>query len=172
MLKMSSTPISATQKPINLVDEFGDCDENEVRKTSTLTKGTTGADYLSSNQFSHIVSISAKNIRNYLILDAKRAFDQLRQAFTKAPIRQHFDPEWYIRIKIDASGYAISGVVSQLTNNLSQWYPLAYYSWKMIPTKTKYKTYNGKLLAIVKVFKKWWHYLESCKHKVFIFYQL
>ena len=33
----------------------------------------------------------------------------------------------------------------------------------------RYKTYNSKFLAIVKVFKTWQHYLEGCKHKVLIF---
>ena len=36
----------------------------------------------------------------------------------------------------------------------------------MFPAKTWYKTYDGKLLAIVEAFKTWRHYLEGCKHKV------
>ena len=48
----------------------------------------------------------------YLTPKARLAFTQLRKAFTKALILQHFDPECYIRIKIDVSGYAISGVLS------------------------------------------------------------
>ena len=39
----------------------------------------------------------------------------------------------------------------------------------MIPAETRYKTYNGELLAIVEVFKTWRHYLEGCKHKVLVF---
>ena len=99
MLKMSPTPTSATQKLRDLVDEFGrgDRGENIARKTSTLTKRPTKADYLSSNHVIHTVSnfVSnlAKNVSNYLISDAKKAFDQLRQAVTKALILQHFDPE-------------------------------------------------------------------------------
>ena len=42
------------------------------------------------------------------------AFTQLRQAFVKASILHHFDLESYIRIKTNASGYAIGGVLSQL----------------------------------------------------------
>ena len=38
----------------------------------------------------------------------------------------------------------------------------------MIPAKTQYETRNGELLAIVEAFKTWRHYLESCKHKVFV----
>lgn len=38
----------------------------------------------------------------------------------------------------------------------------------MIPAETRYKTHNGKLLAIVEVFKTWRHYLKGCKHKVLV----
>ena len=97
VLRMSLTP--TTQKSMNFVDEFGegDCGENGARRTSTSTKGPTGKDYLSSDYVSHavsnIVSNSSKNVSNYLTPDIKRAFDQLRQVFTEAPILQHFDPE-------------------------------------------------------------------------------
>ena len=39
----------------------------------------------------------------------------------------------------------------------------------MIPAKTRYKTHNDKLLAIVKTFKTWCHYLEEYKHKNLVF---
>ena len=38
----------------------------------------------------------------------------------------------------------------------------------MIPTKTRYETHDGELLAIVEVFKILRHYLEGCKHEVLI----
>ena len=172
MLRMS--PTSTTQKLMNLVDQFGGGDrgKNKARKASASTKGPTGADYPSSDHVSHtvsnIVSNSAKNISNYLTPDAKMAFDQLRQAFTEAPIFQYFDPEWYIRVKTDTSGYAIGGILSQLTNDSGQWHLVAYFLRKIIPAKTWYKTYNGEFLAIVKAFKTWRHYLKSCKHEVFV----
>ena len=50
----------------------------------------------------------------FLTLGAKKVFNKLRQAFTKAPILQHFDPKCHIQIETDASGYAIGGVLSQL----------------------------------------------------------
>ena len=53
----------------------------------------------------------------FLTLDTRDTFNQLRQAFTKALILQHFDPEWHIRIETDASGYAIKRVLSQLTSD-------------------------------------------------------
>ena len=48
----------------------------------------------------------------FLTPDAKKAFNQLRQAFTKVPILWHFDLECHIWIETDASGYAIGRVLS------------------------------------------------------------
>ena len=44
------------------------------------------------------------------------AFTQLRQAFVEAPILHHFNLESHIQIQIDAPGYAISVVISQLSS--------------------------------------------------------
>ena len=53
--------------------------------------------------------------------------------------------------------------------NLGQWHLIAFFFRKMIPIEIWYKTYNNKLLAIIKAFKTWYHYLEGCKHGVLIF---
>ena len=159
MLKMNPTPTSSMQKLMNLVDEFagGDYDENEVRRTSALMKRPAGADYPSSNHVSYtvnnFVSNSAQKVSNYPTLDAKRAFDQLRQAFTEAPILQYFDSERYIRVETDASGHAIGGVLSQLIHRSGQWHLVPYLLRKIIPAKTQYETHDGELLAIVETFK-------------------
>ena len=39
----------------------------------------------------------------------------------------------------------------------------------MILAKTRYKTHDQKLLAIIEAFKTWHHYLEGCKYEVFFF---
>ena len=130
MLRMSPIPTSDTKKSMNLVDEFGGGDrgKNEAR-TPASTKRPTGADYPFSNYVNPAVS-------NYLTPDAKKGFNQLRQPFTQAPILQYFDTEQYIRVKTDASGYAIGEVLSQLNNDLGRWYPVAYFLYKMISAKT------------------------------------
>ena len=51
---------------------------------------------------------------------------------------------------------------------LSQWHLVAFFSRKMILIKTWYETHNGKLLAIIEIFKTWRHYLKDCKHEVFV----
>ena len=109
-------------------------------------------------------SKTKKTKTGFFILKARLTFTQLRQAFVEASILHHFNLESHIWIEIDESGYAIGGVLSQLSSgtrpdgvvtkaDLSQWHPVAFFSREMIPTKTRYKTHNGKLLAIVEVFK-------------------
>ena len=91
---------------------------------------------------------------DFLTLKAKLTFIKLRQAFLKTSILHHFNPKRHIQIEIDALGYTIGGVLSQLTlDNLSQWYPLAFLSQKMILAETRYETDNNKFLAIIKAFK-------------------
>ena len=109
-------------------------------------------------------SKSKKTIRSldFFTPGAKLAFTKLRQAFIKALILYHFDPEYHIRIETDVSGYTIGGVLSQLTsNNLGQWHPVAFFSRKIIPAETRYETHNDELLAIVEAFKTWRHYLKG-----------
>ena len=130
------------QKLINLVNEFGEGDhgKNKAKRASVSTKGPTGADYQSSNHVSHTIcninSNSAKNVSNYLTSDAKKAIEQLFQAFTKALIFQHFDLKKYIRVETDVFEHAISGVLSQLINDVGQWHPVAYFLHEMIHAKT------------------------------------
>ena len=152
---------------------------NETVKNSSKSKR-------SKNDKSEISTrpsdIGATGEPMFLTPGARGAFNHLRQAFIKAPILRHFDPECHIRIETDASGYAIGGVLSQLStdwatpdesnlankSDFGQWHPVAYFSRKMIPVETRYKTHDAKLLAIVEVFKTWRHYLEGCKHEVLV----
>ncbi len=112
--------------------------------------------------------------------------------FSKALILRHFEPKCHIRIETNASGYVIGGVLNQMTldhldqlfsnpvtyinlnpifskSEIGQWYPIAFFSRKMISAETQYKTHNQELLAIVEVFKTWHHYLEGCKYEVHVF---
>ena len=79
---------------------------------------------------------------SFLTPEAKLAFSRIRQAFTEAPILHHYDPERYIQIKTDASGYAINSILSQLTPESGQWHPIVFFSRKMIPAETGYETHD------------------------------
>ena len=153
MLKTSPQPAGAL--PATAIDDsevVGNSGGNEGKSAkSDFTKPVRGAEEPS-----------------FLTPNARRAFTQLRQAFTEAPILRHFDPERHIRIETDASGYAIGGVLSQMTSEIGQWHPVAYYLRKMISAKMRYETHDVKLLAIVEAFKNWRHYLEGCQYEVLV----
>ena len=53
----------------------------------------------------------------FLTPGARKAFTELRQAFIKAPIFHHFDPERHIWVETDASGHPIARVFNQLTSD-------------------------------------------------------
>ena len=153
MLKTSPQPADAL--PATAVDDsevVGSSGGNEGKSAkSDFTKPVRGAEEPS-----------------FLTPDARRAFTQLRQAFTEAPILRHFNPERHIRIETDASGYAIGGVLSQMMSETGQWHLVAYYSRKMITAETCYEMHDAELLTIVEAFKNWRHYLEGCQYKVLV----
>lgn len=100
--------------------------------------------------------------------EAKEAFENLKTVFTSAPILRHFGPTRAIRVETDASGYAISGVMSQHYDfeGKLQWYPVAYFSRKMTSAEKNYDTYDGELLALVDSFKAWRQYVEGAQHQI------
>ena len=115
----------------------------------------------------------------FLTSDARTAFNYLQLAFIEASIFWHFDPKYHIWIETNAMGYAIDGMLSQLTSrtsphgvviktDLGQWHPVVFFLRKMILAETWYETHNSQLLAIVKAFKIWHHYLESWKYELFV----
>ena len=90
----------------------------------------------------------------FLTANAKKAFTKLRQAFIEASILNYFNLEYHIQIEMDALGYVISGIFSQLiSDDLGQWHLIAFFFRKMISAETQYETYNRELLVIVAAFK-------------------
>jgi hypothetical protein len=63
-----------------------------------------------------------------------------------------------IRLKTDASGKAITGIISQLivwpvpAGEKPEYHPVAFFSKKMDPAEENYGTPDQELMAIVKSF--------------------
>jgi hypothetical protein len=69
------------------------------------------------------------------------AFQVLKQAFTTAPILQHFDPEKPIIMETDWSDYVSAGILSQHANS-GELHPVACYSKKHSPAECNYQIYD------------------------------
>ena len=86
----------AERNEIGIVGDGGNCEDKTIK--TSLSKNLNRA-------------------IGYLTPKARLAFIKLSKVFTKALILWHFDPKCHLRIETDVSGYAIGGVLSQLTSN-------------------------------------------------------
>ena len=86
---------------------------NETFKNLSKSKKAKNDESKSSTRS---LDIRATGEPIFLTSGANKAFNCLRQAFIKALILQHFNPECHIQIETDAAGYAIGGVLSQLSS--------------------------------------------------------
>ena len=91
-------------KPTGALPATGVDDSKVVRSSDRNNRKSAKSDF--------IKFIRRAEEPSFLISDIRRAFTQLRQAFTKAPILQYFDPDHHIKIGTDASVYAIGSVIS------------------------------------------------------------
>jgi len=93
----------------------------------------------------------------------EQVFDSLKKAFISAPILHHVDPELETLIKIDASDYVTSGILSQkhLENNKLVLHPVTFISEKMTPAECNYGIGDKELLAIINALEKWHIYLHQ-----------
>jgi hypothetical protein len=101
--------------------------------------------------------------------EGKQAFQRQKDAFLQVLILSHFERGRKTHVEVDASGGAISGILSQLVPNdarVLQWKPVDFYSRKLIQAEYNYDTHDQELLAIVKSLEHWRHYLEGEKFEV------
>ena len=84
---------------------------------------------------------------------ANRAFLDIKDKMTQAPIFRLLDFFKVFEVACDASGIRIGRVLSQESH------PIAFFSEKLNEAKLKYSTYDKKLYAVVQALRYWRHYL-------------
>ncbi len=100
--------------------------------------------------------------------EATDAFQTLKQRFTTAPMLRHYDPDRETQVETDASGYATSGIHSQLfgAGPEGRWHPVAFFSRKLTPVELRYDTHDKELMAIVLAMNHWGQYLRGVARPV------
>ena len=118
------------------------------QRTRSLTELTKGE---------QITTKSGKKRTRYNVFiwteDCKKAFEDLKEAFTTAPVLAHYDPSLETWIETDSSDFVTAGVLSQMHDGVLR--PVAYFSKKMTPAECNYMIYDKELLAIIKSFEVW-----------------
>jgi hypothetical protein len=82
----------------------------------------------------------------------KRAFAELKEAFTTTPVLAHFYYKNKIVLETNASSYVSAGVLSDDQGIL---HLVVFFSKKHMPTAENYEIYNQKLGEIIKCLKQW-----------------
>ena len=90
----------------------------------------------------------------------REVFEKIKKAIISDPILCHYDPSKPCVLETDASDFVTSGILSQLGSD-SLLHPVAFYSSTMSPAECNYEIHDKELLAIVKAFQKWRHYLAG-----------
>ena len=91
--------------------------------------------------------------------EAQESFNNLKKILISQPIIQPFDPYKPKRLECDASDYAIGAVLHQ--KDETGWHPVAYYSKKLSKFERNQAIYEKELLAIIRAFEIWHHYLHG-----------
>jgi hypothetical protein len=84
---------------------------------------------------SPIISLLKKYRKFHWDSVAQAALEQLKTAFTTAPILRHFDPTLPTVIEADASEYTLGAVVSQRDPIDDILHPIIFYSRKFNPVE-------------------------------------
>src|SRR6266540_1592504 len=107
-----------------------------------------------------LTRLTCKGIAFQFTDKACTAFTMLKEAFTTAPVLTHWIPDCPIVIKTDASNYALTAILSIITED-DQLHPVAFHSHSFSASELNYNVHDKKLFAIYEAFHIWCHYLEG-----------
>ncbi|MBW0522337.1 hypothetical protein O181_062052 [Austropuccinia psidii MF-1] len=100
-----------------------------------------------SKKITSLTSLLKKDSSFIFNEEALSQFQILKEAFTTAPIRSHFNPPLPTIVETDASDYALVAVLSQVNNSGKN--PIAFDSCKLFPAELHYEIQDKQLLGIV-----------------------
>lgn len=99
--------------------------------------------------------------------EAARAFNNLKQLLTTAPVLQLPDYSKPFVVDTDGSKAGLGAVLLQpAASNPKHLAPVAYASRKLSPAERNYDAHELELLALVFALKQWRHHLQGLQHFV------
>jgi len=94
----------------------------------------------------------------------EEVFKELKKRFTEELVLAAPDIDKKMRIEVDASDYAIGGVLSMECED-GLWRPVAFLSKSLNETERNYKIHDKEMLAIIRGLEAWRHLLEGAQYK-------
>jgi hypothetical protein len=113
-----------------------------------------------SKIISPLVRLTKKGVQFNFNPACEEAFNNLKTAFTQAPVLACFDWDKDVILETDASDFVSAGVMSQYGDD-GILRPVAFFSKKHSATECNYEIYDKELLAIIRCFEEWRPELEG-----------
>ena len=93
----------------------------------------------------------------------QKSFEELKKRMMSPDVIKLPRPDGKFRVEVDASGYALGGVLSQHQDG--KWRTIAFWSRVMTKEELNYDIFDKELLAIVDAIKEWRPYLMDAREK-------
>ncbi|MGL4646394.1 MAG: Ty3/Gypsy family RNase HI domain-containing protein, partial [Cetobacterium sp.] len=100
---------------------------------------------------------------------ATKSFEDLKEAFTQAPVHIHPNPQLPFTVEVDTSTTGVGAVLLQHQSETHVLHPCAFFSCKFTPAEVNYDIGNRELLAIKLALEEWRHWLEGAQFSFTIF---
>ena len=94
----------------------------------------------------------------------EEAFGELKKKFMQEPVLAALDLDKKMRMEVDASDYAIGGVLS-MEGEDGRWRPVAFLSKSLNKTERNYEIHDKEMLAIIRGLESWRHLLKEAQFK-------
>ena len=111
-----------------------------------------------SNIARPLIDLTKKNQEWKWTPSYQKAFNQLKEEFSKQLVLSLPDLNKPFTIATDASKDASGGILLQADSN-GEWHPCSYLSQSFSPAERNYDIYNRELLTVIRGLKTWKHYL-------------
>ena len=89
------------------------------------------------------------------------SFEEIKQALLSAPVLKFVDPKLPFVLQVDASAYAVGGVLMQ-PGESGTLHPVGYFSRKLSAAQQRYTVTARELLAITEALRFWRTELHGC----------
>ncbi|KAG5717884.1 hypothetical protein E4T56_gene1452 [Termitomyces sp. T112] len=93
------------------------------------------------------------------------AFNTLKQSVTSKPVLLFPDDDSPFCVEADSSDFATGAVLSQQSKEDGKWHLVAFYSKSLNAVEWNYEIHDKEMLAIIRSFEEWRHFLEGAQHK-------
>lgn len=108
-----------------------------------------------------LTALTSTKVRFRWSPEAARAFADLKQRFTTAPILIQPDPSRQFVVETDASEVGVGAILSQRSALDQKLHPCAFLSHRLSPAERNYDVGNRELLAVKMALEEWRHWLEG-----------